>query len=200
MKAFALTMGSSLPVVALDSTFMLSNWPEPYLSLAGGALKGCASVFRTSAKNIVSMHLHPRIPHQLTLIQANMVRIVEDQIQILQHLREPETLRIVDPLALLVVHVLDPRERAVHGKVLVEALHRARRAREVLLVPRRAVGDELRLEDLRAEDVVRGGDVEAVVVVEGELGVGDNGVGAGVVAVGGDEGEDFGADAGAGED
>ena len=132
-----------------------------------------------------------------TLVKANVAGIVERQIEVLEHLRKPETLHIVDkPAAVGRIHVVDWRIcDGVCLEVRLEALVCGDGAVVVRSVARVAPRVKVGLEHLGAHVVVRGRDEEAVLVVEGALGGGRGR--AGVVAVAREVAERLRADASA---
>ena len=98
-----------------------------------------------------------------------MIRIIKRQIQILQHLRKKETLRIIHPPAkpIIIINIPNPRKRPIHTQHPLKAAYRRRSSIEVLAIARHAECVEVAFEHFRAEDVVGAGDVEAVLGVEG---------------------------------
>lgn len=220
-----LTRGSG-PDVALNGSNSDAgrSLPLPYTGFAAGAMNGCASVLNTTARL-----LRTALPRQdgtlLTVVQADAVRVVEGEeavarddvsnssstvpyvghetgdSQVLEHLREPETLHVVDEVRVRRVNVVYRRERDRRRlEERREAVRRGHRALEKLHVARRAIRVEVRLEYFRAHEVVAvtGQDVEPVAVVEREV-ARARVPRAREVAVAGDVPERLGADSGAGE-
>lgn len=119
--------------------------------------------------------------------------------QILEHLREPEALHVVDERRVRRVHVVDRRVRHWRLQVHLEALERGSRAVEVLGVARDAPRVEVGLEHLGPHVVVlrAGLDEESVALVECD--VAGRRARVGVVPVGREVGDGLGADARAAE-
>ena len=117
--------------------------------------------------------------------------------QILHNLRKEETLLIINEARVILIDIVNPRKRPIHTTELLDALRSRARSVHVLRVARGAPRVKVALEYFGAEDVVRAGDVEAVLVVELELGLGGSGTaGEGAVRAWGDEGEGLRADSG----
>lgn len=111
-----------------------------------------------------------------TVVDANVVRVVERQVEVLHDLGEPEALRVVDKVVRVrrlvrVGDIPDAREARRRAEELLEARGGCRRAIEELGVARDAPRVEVALQDLRALQIVRRArlDEEAVLVVEGEV-------------------------------
>lgn len=208
-----LTTGPCWEIILNADGSLSRIWPLPYTGLAGGALKGCASVLNTSAPALVSdffqldstLYLHSS---RLTRFGSAKVRYLHKvgirlrvkadsphDSQVLQDLPEPKALHIVDEPRVGRVDVVDTRVRDSRGEILQERVHRVRRALDVLPVARDAPCVEVGLEHLRTEVVVlvTRVDEEPVLLVEGEVPRG--GRSAGVVAVGREVAEDLRADA-----
>lgn len=141
---------------------------------------------------------HPPRTHTTQLGETHLSLY---QVRILAHLRHPKTFhKIRPPPSPDPIHIPYTRvpPRLPH---LTNPHNRLKRLPRRVLeprVPRRAVRVVQRLEHLGAQDVGRGGDIEAVGAGEGGLGGRGEGVGGG----GGEEGVDplegFGADLGEG--
>lgn len=169
-------------------------WPLPYTGFAGGALKGCASVLNTSA-HLSALAAQTRQRQQLTFVEADEARVGEGEVEVLEDLREPEALHVVDERRVRRVDVVDARVRDGRGQVREEGVDRIRGALHVLGVARHAPRVEVGLEHLRAQVVVRVArlDEEPMSLVEREVPVGRRGTS--VVAVGREVGKDLWADA-----
>ena len=169
-----LTAGSG-PDVVLNVPLALRRLPLPYDAFGGGATNGCASVLNTSARSTRPHRQHcqgceNQSKNERTFVQAEAVRLIKGKVEILEHLREPEALHVVDEIRVGRVDVVDGRVR--DGGRLEEglnALHGGGGAVEVLDVAREPVRVEVRLEHLGPHVVVRGRDVEPVPVVEGNV-------------------------------
>ena len=172
-KGFGLIAGNS-PLWVLNG-FCGCMAPVPYVGWTPGALKGWASVLKTSGeKNRSANQLkRERAVMAPTFIKANMLGVVERQIavgsngksgtagqssrrtkqakrhlQVLQNLSEPETLHVVNLLRIHVIHIIDPGKCNSCWKVLVEAGDGAGRPVQVLRVACNAPRIEIRLQDL----------------------------------------------------
>ncbi len=133
-----------------------------------------------------------------TLVQTDVVGVVEREVEVLEDLREPEALHVVDEAAIGLVHVVNRGEciDVRRLQVSLEALVRGDGAVVVLGVARVTPGVEVGLEHLRTHVVVFGAaeDEEAVLIVKrGLFGGRDR---AGVVAVAGEVPKRLRADAG----
>ena len=97
-----------------------------------------------------------------------MSRIIKRQIQILQHLRKEETLRIIhpSPKSRRIIHISNTRKRAINTQEFLKTINRASRMVEVFRISRNSEGIEIGFEDFGTEDVVGSSDVESVLGVE----------------------------------
>lgn len=90
-------------------------------------------------------------------------------LQIFQHLGEPETFHIVDPVCVFITDVPNAIVSCISRQVFLETFDRTGSTVEILGIagdtPRVKVG----LEDLGSQDVILGSDVEAVLLEEREL-------------------------------
>ncbi len=114
--------------------------------------------------------IRPAPQRPLTVVQADVVRVVEGEVEVLEHLREPEALHVVDEARVRRVDVVDGRVRdSGRLQVCLDALHGVGGAVEVLDVAREAVRVEVGLEHLGAHVVVRGRNVEPMPVVKSDV-------------------------------
>ena len=98
-----------------------------------------------------------------------MTRIIKRQIQILQHLRKKETLRIIHPPAkpIIIINIPNPRKRPIHAQHPLKTRNRSRSSIQILRISSDSEGVEVAFEHLWAQDIFR----PAVEDVEPVLGV-----------------------------
>ena len=163
---------------------------------------GCASVLKTSARDRTRyQHLSygkTQSEWVRTVVQVDVVGVVEGEVEVLEDLSEPKALHVVDEARVQLVDVVDRRERDRRRlEVRLEALVRGHGALVVLDVARVAPRVEVGLEHLGAHVVVLGAieNEEPVLVVEVDVALGWGRTG--VVAVSREVAERLRADASA---
>ena len=96
----------------------------------------------------------------------------ESDSQVLQKFRKPEALDIVDLVGRLIIDIDYPCKGASKGQKRVDVPYDSRSTFQVLRVARDTPRVKVGLHDFRAQDIIRGGDPEAVLVIESELVIG----------------------------
>jgi hypothetical protein len=113
------------------------------------------------------------IEHPLIIMpRVDLIRRISrlDEVAVLQHLGEPETLLgVVEAASVRLIHVHDGAEADTGRAGPVDVEEGVPGPVLVLRVPCGAVGVVVTLDDLGTQDVGRGGDPEAVLVVESRL-------------------------------
>jgi len=89
--------------------------------------------------------------------------------QILQHLSEPETLRIIDLARVDIIDIINRGKSSRCLQEFVEAIHSTRRSVEVFRVASHPERVKVGLQNFGTEDVIWGKDIVPVFVIELEL-------------------------------